>query len=386
MALTRVQESTQVNSSGSPQTAVCTLSSVSAGNTLFIHFGQTGSGSRTYSVSDDAGGTWAPVVAANNIIIGGSGNQKTAAVWAAQNHPGGATVNITVSHNSATQAFRAAACEYSGFGAAFTVEATDTNNDATSGTSHKCSASGITSAAVEVLAICSAVLNVAKTDCAPGSGYTEAPSAQASVDTLFQYQIFGSGATSEVGAWTHTGTNTNALGAIALLSAAAGGTTLTPAAGALAITGQAPTLKTTLAPAAGSLTITGFAATINVTSTTILTPAGASLTITPKAATLKTTLAPAAASLAITGFAPTLKTTLAPAKASLALTGFAATVAVTNHITLTPAAAVLGLTGFAATVTGGAQAEPAHTIFRAASDPGGSIFRPGSSSGGSLFR
>lgn len=103
-----------------------------------------------------------------------------------------------------------------------------------------------------------------------------------------------------------------------IVGVSAGDTTVTPGAGAVAVTGFAPTLTAgdTLTPGAGAVTATGFAPTV---------AAG---------------------------------TTLAPGVGFVSVTGFAPTVTVAGNLELTPDAGTVSVTGFAPTITGEASAAP----------------------------
>lgn len=168
-------------------------------------------------------------------------------------------------------------------------------------------------------------------------------------------------ASEDPGAYTLTAAEQWNAYTIAVRPAAAAGTTVTPDAASLAITGFAPTVSVSnnkvVTPAAASLAITGFAPTVTASNHKVVVPAAASLSITGFAPTVNigVTVTPAAASLAVTGFAPTVTATqhkvVTPAAASLAVTGFAPTVTASNQKVVTPAAASLAVTGFAPTVT-----------------------------------
>ena len=371
MALAHVQD-VSAAATGNPLTAGLALTGVVAGATLVVHIAQTASGTRTYSVSDTGGGTWVEAVRADALLID---TTRETAVWYCANHPTGGSITVNVTHGINDVAFTAGVSEYSGFNGSVTVLASDTFTDTTLTVNHKMSSAGI-SGSGELLAVGSGVLRGSGTECNPGSGYTEAPNAKAAIDTLFQWRIFASGCSSEVGAWTNTVTNRASLNAFCLLASSA--TILTPAAGSLAITGYAPTLKLTLTPAAATLSITGYAPTLKLT----LTPAAATLAITGFAPTPKLTVPVPQATLTVTGFAPTLTLAIPVPQATLALTGYAP--ALEQPIPVSQA--TLTVTGFAPELQ---TARASYSdLFRAGPDPaGGALFRSGpSASGGSLFR
>lgn len=138
--------------------------------------------------------------------------------------------------------------------------------------------------------------------------------------------------------------------------AAGGGATVTVPAGALTLTGYAPTVLTprTVSVPAGALTLTGFAPTVAVSSgTTVQVPAG-NLTLTGFAPVVLTprTVAVPAGTLTLTGFAPVVQTgaTVSVPTGALTLTGFAPTVVTTANQLVQVPAGNLTLTGFAPTV------------------------------------
>lgn len=134
-------------------------------------------------------------------------------------------------------------------------------------------------------------------------------------------------------------------------------------AGSLTLTAYAPTVTAganqVVAVPAGSLSLTGFAPTVQVTSgSTILVPAGA-LSLTGYAPTVvnPNTVAVPAGSITLTGYAPTVVVRadqiVAVPAATLTLTGFAPGVAYTANNTISVPAGALSLTGYAPTVSNG---------------------------------
>jgi hypothetical protein len=216
MALGHIQDSNFGGGSGSPLTAILTFgSAVAAGSTLVVGIAQTTSGARTYTVSDNIHGTsgWT--------LAEASGAGLDTQIWFRGNH-GGGTVTVTVTHGLGTVGFVAAASEWSGFGSTVTVEASDSLEEGASASSHTCSALGVSSVN-ECVAFCACALNATATDCNAGSGYTEVPPSTVHNRILFQRRHFQQGCTSEVGAWTTTGTARAGRSSIALLSGPAGG-------------------------------------------------------------------------------------------------------------------------------------------------------------------
>ena len=219
MALAHVQDSTLVTSSG---TSAALSLSPTAGHTLIAFLGVSAATTRTFTVSDDVEGTtgWQTAV-----FFQDSGTNRVVAAYYKVAAPSGLTA-VTITAN-ATQTFKAAASEFSGFGGAVTVDASDSDVNPVASSVHDCSPAGVSSAN-PVLAVCAGVLTSVATECDPGTGYAEVPSGAASNNSLFQWRIFASGCTNEQGNWSSTGTNRVGVGAMALLSGAATSHSLMP--------------------------------------------------------------------------------------------------------------------------------------------------------------
>lgn len=180
---------------------------------------------------------------------------------------------------------------------------------------------------------------------------------------------------------------------IATYKLAAGGTTITPAQGALTATGQAPTVTvsdhktispgagvlasvgyavaliigTVLSPATGALAATGYEPTVGVAAPTYITPAQGELTLAGYAPSVAVsdnkTITPGVGELALTGYAPSIAVSdhksIAPDAGALSLTGYAASVSVSDNQVLTPDAGALALTGQAPALVYGTVLSPA---------------------------
>ncbi len=169
---------------------------------------------------------------------------------------------------------------------------------------------------------------------------------------------------------------------------ATGGTTVAVPAGALTLTGYAPTVSftahQTIAVPAGALTLTGFAPTVSTSAAQTIAVPAASLTLTgfapTVAATANQSISVPAGSLTLTGYAPTVYTTavttIAVPAGTLTLTGYAPTVSYTTHAYIGVPAGALTLTGYAPTVIGGTS-----SIWTPASASSGT-WTPASASGG----
>lgn len=137
------------------------------------------------------------------------------------------------------------------------------------------------------------------------------------------------------------------------------GTSLTPGAGSLALTGYAPgidrTANQTLAPTAGNLTFSGYAPGITQGASQTIAPAGAALSLAGYAPTLVQTahqsVTPGAGHVLLTGYAPGvsqgINTAISPGAAHLALTGYAPSMTQTAGQFIEPTAGRVTLSGHA---------------------------------------
>jgi hypothetical protein len=136
----------------------------------------------------------------------------------------------------------------------------------------------------------------------------------------------------------------------------AGGSTVTPGAGALSLAGYAPTVGVTQSAAVGlgALTLTGYAPTVGITQSATtglgaLTITGYEPTVT---ATSGQTVSVSTGALTLTGYAPTVGVTYSasPNLGSLTITGYQPTVDVTALGEVRLSTGELILTGYAPTV------------------------------------
>jgi len=166
-------------------------------------------------------------------------------------------------------------------------------------------------------------------------------------------------------------------------AASGGGTTVNPAAGAIALTGYAPTLAQTanqaLTAGAGTVALTGYAPAVSRTASAAVTPGVGSIAIAGYAPSVAQsaagTVQPGVGSIAITGYAPTISQPIAVAPGagaialtgyspsvtqphavaagvgSLVLTGYAPSTAQTTNQSVAPAVGSVALTGYAPSVT-----------------------------------
>lgn len=127
--------------------------------------------------------------------------------------------------------------------------------------------------------------------------------------------------------------------------------TLTPVAGALVLTGAAPavTRQDAIQPVAGALTLTGAAPTVSLGIYRI--PNSVALVLTGVASSLDTRITPSAGALVLTGISPVVAGVgqVTPQAGALTLTGAAPTIV--RQDTITPAAGALVLSGVAPAVT-----------------------------------
>lgn len=127
--------------------------------------------------------------------------------------------------------------------AATSASLTDTAETAT-GANHICGATGLTTAGDVIIFAAGVLTNVATTT-EPGANYTRLGAIISR--TLFEYRASNTGLTSDQGPWSLTGTNRSSKGCMAAFyDATGGGTTLAPAVGALALSGQTTSLNHTI--------------------------------------------------------------------------------------------------------------------------------------------
>jgi hypothetical protein len=117
-----------------------------------------------------------------------------------------------------------------------------------------------------------------------------------------------------------------------------------PGAGAILITGFAPSIALTATPAAGAITVTGFAPSIGQAAT----PASGAISFTGLAPSPDITVVPASGAISFTGLAPSLDVVGAPASGAIMLTGFAP--APVANSAVSPASGGITFTGYAPTI------------------------------------
>lgn len=110
-------------------------------------------------------------------------------------------------------------------------------------------------------------------------------------------------------------------------------TTFSPNAGALVLTGFAPSVQMSVSPAKASLLLTGVAPSIR----TSVGPGVRSLSLTGKTPTISKSVSPAKASLSFTGKTPAIAKSVSPPVGSLTFNKFAPTVSFATVI-IVPAA------------------------------------------------
>lgn len=178
--------------------------------------------------------------------------------------------------------------------------------------------------------------------------------------------LYKTSATATANAISMTGTDVDGSIAhhlvMASLKAAGGGsdTSISPAQGALTITGHAPTLARTanqsVSPAADAVAITGLAPTLAQTANQAVSPGPNSVVITGLAPTLQQTngftVVPAADVVVLSGFAPTLAQTanqsVSPGADAVVVAGFAPSIVQASaSITVTPYPVLLAVAGYA---------------------------------------
>jgi hypothetical protein len=136
-----------------------------------------------------------------------------------------------------------------------------------------------------------------------------------------------------------------------------GSQTITPAAGAVTVTGTAPTAFTpiTITPSAGVVAVAGTAPGVTISGqTNLITPSAGAVVFTGSLPVQTYTLpAPAAATITLTGYAPTVTVgasfTITPAAGTVTATGAAP--ALSYSWLITPSAGTVAVTGAAPTAT-----------------------------------
>lgn len=176
---------------------------------------------------------------------------------------------------------------------------------------------------------------------------------------------------------------------------AGGGSSVSPGAGALAVSGQAPTVaqsanqsltagagsvtlqgfaptvaqSQSVAPGVGALTISGFAPAVSQSASGAVAPDAGAVTLTGYAPSIEQpqTAAPGAGALAITGYAPDVQQASGalPGPGSITITGQAPTVAQTAAQSVAPGTGTLSITGYAPDIaqSGQPQAPSGGVIF-----------------------
>lgn len=136
-------------------------------------------------------------------------------------------------------------------------------------------------------------------------------------------------------------------------------TPLNPGAGAILLTGYAPTIARTanqaVSPAVGAVVIAGYAPTITRTSGQSVTPAAGAMVVAGYAPTVTRTnnqaVAPGAGNLIITGFAPTITRSVTgsvnPAPGAITVAGYAPTITRTSSTSVQPGRGQIAVIGYA---------------------------------------
>lgn len=256
------------------------------------------------------------------------------AVWVKENGAGGASHTFTVTYSAATDPAviikECAGAATASYDAGSLAQAARTNGVYTAGPT------GTLAQANNV------VLSFVASDAGGTLTYAGPPNITQETDgNTYWTQATGHSFVTSTAAVTHSWTvsGSGVLNCIfAIKEAAAGGTTVNPGVGSVAITGYAPTISQPhgVAPGVGSLAITGYAPTVAQ----------------PQA------VVPGVGSIAFTGYAPAVTQTanqsLSPAVGAIALTGYAPTLAQTANQSVLPGVGALSFTGYAPSVTQGA--------------------------------
>ena len=269
---------------------------------------------------------------------GGNNYKPVTGIFYKENLAGG-TETATVSLPAGSYA-QAIISEASGVATSSSLDV-HTSKTATSGTSSDTGTTGTTAVADSIVYVVlhpeDTVGSTSGLPATPTTGYTNldnTTSNAAHIATQFAYKILSATGTqvANSGTWT---TSSFFMGSIAVFKGtAAGGTSVNPGVGTVAITGYAPTIAQpqTANPGVGTVTITGYA----------------------PAVVQNSNVAPGVGSLAITGYAPSISQpqTAGPGVGALALTGYAPTIS--QPQTAAPGVGTVAITGYAPAVTQGA--------------------------------
>lgn len=347
-------------------TTVCTLPSVSlAGSTIVVALAQ--GDSSAVSITDDKGNTYAAAPSSPYRPLGFT----SLFVWYATNATAGAKV-ITMTLSGSGNATSAVATELTGV---LTSSVLDTTALVSGGYNAGTASEISTLTAAATLAQAN---NTVMHFGAVGAGcltltwssgtFTQGNS-ETDINDFYSVgtaskQVTSTTAPSNTMTATFNATSSGDIAGAMLVfkEASGGGTSLTPGAGSVTLTGPAPTVARTanqaLTAGAGSLALTGPAPTVARTANQALTAGVGALTLTGFAPTVSqaagTSLTPGAGALTLTGSAPTVTRTanqaLIAAVGTLTLTGPVPTVARTANQAISVGLGSGALTGYAPTV------------------------------------
>lgn len=218
-----VQTSSIVSSSGVSAVEI-TLTGVGAAASLFALILRAGSGSRTYTTTDDKGNTWHEAVTDVS-----SGRQHE--IEYSDNVAGGDTIITVTQSGGGSLGFNALVCEFSGLDSAGSLDVTSSFVESANSDNHFCGAVGEIDTAANVVCLAVGTLNslsgVSGTN--PGTNWTELGSSNTDIR---QYRVSAAALTDERGEWHSVGIDRTGAGVIASFKAAGGGAqpiTLTPA-------------------------------------------------------------------------------------------------------------------------------------------------------------
>ncbi len=316
-------------------------SNVTAGSLLVcaVRFGTVGG---TYTISDNLNGAWTKD---KTQLIATDGD--TVIVASFPNSAGGA-ITVTANDGASGNQIYLAIAEFSGVATTSPVDGTPAGNNAT-GTSATSNNVTPTQSGDLIFGACGVANSNTFTQ---GAGFTFLDDAATGGHLADEYQILaGSGATAAT--FTLGASDEYGCIAVAYKVAGSGGTSITPSAGTLALTGNAPSLSfgTVLTPLAGALVLTGHLPTINP----VIQPPSGSLALTGHVPTVNAggniSLVPTAGALAFTGTAPSVlaSATISPPAGSLALSGHAPSIQ--TGLSITPTAGSLLFTGVVSSQT-----------------------------------
>jgi hypothetical protein len=222
MAIAVAQICTEIGTGAGTTPATVTFTNpITAGNVIAVMLIQTATATRTYTCADNIIGSYGTEDIVNNV-------RGAISIWHSAIHSGGETT-VTVTGNTGSTPFYIVALELSGFpsGAAANPPS-DFLQEPVASDDHTASASGVSAAGDAISLVAGYLYSATTTDTHIHDGYTRILSGSTSLSFIFEYKLFPSGVSNEVGSWGSTGTDRVGYSAIVLLSPAESAGTKVP--------------------------------------------------------------------------------------------------------------------------------------------------------------